>query len=78
MGIWRRVDKTKYRFLATSGCLLFAKNLYLLAKNWGTYFTDQNEPKGGGRMKINFKYFQIQKWMLQTAVKVDQKIGSSV
>ena len=31
-------------------------------------------------MKMNFAYFQVQKWMLQTvrAEKVDEKIGSFV
>ena len=31
-------------------------------------------------MKMNFEYFQIRKWMLQTvrAVKVDEKMGSLV
>ena len=36
----------------------------------------QNEPKGkGSHMKINFEYFQIQKWMLQTVrgEKIDEK-----
>ena len=34
----------------------------------------------GGHMKINFGYFQIQKWMLQTvgAEKVDEKMGPFV
>ena len=38
-------------------------------------FRDQNGPKD--HMKMNFDYFQIQKWMLQTvrAEKVDEKNG---
>ena len=38
------------------------------------------EGDGGEHMKINFDYFQKQKWMLQTvrAEKVDEKIGSFV
>ena len=34
----------------------------------------------GNHMKMNFDYFQIQKWMLQTArtEKVDDKMGSVV
>ena len=41
------------------------------------YFIDQNGPNVGDRMKINFDYFQMRKWMLQTATaeKVDEKIG---
>ena len=40
------------------------------------YFTDQNGPKGG-HMKMNFEYFQIQKWILQTvrSEKGDEKNG---
>ena len=36
------------------------------------YFTDKHGPKGGPH-KMNFYYFQIQKWILQTvrAEKVD-------
>ena len=42
-------------------------------------FTDQNEPKGGPKMKINFEYLQIQKWMLQLAWKKEmEKMGSFV
>ena len=43
------------------------------------YFTDHNGPKGGPH-EMNFAYFQVQKWMLQTvrAEKVDEKIGSFV
>ena len=41
------------------------------------YFTDQNGPKEGKHMKINFDYFQKQKWMLKTvrSGKVDEKNG---
>ena len=38
------------------------------------HFTDQNASKGD-HMKMNFDYFQIQKWMLQTVEKVDEKWG---
>ena len=35
------------------------------------------DQRGGHHMKMNFEYFQIQKWMLQTirAEKVDEKNG---
>ena len=32
------------------------------------YFTDQNGPKAD-HMEMNFKYFQIQKWRLETERK---------
>ena len=43
------------------------------------YFTDQNGPKED-HMEMNFKYFLIQKLMLQTVrvEKVDEKMGSFV
>ena len=47
-------------------------------QNWGILQTrmDQNRD----HMKINFDFFQIQKWMLQTVEveKVDEKVGSLV
>ena len=81
----RRVDKGWSGFLVTSWCLLFRKvwwavrigsfcppNRLLLAKNWGVLQIrmDQN----GDHMKMNFTYFQIQKWMFQTVrmKKVDE------
>ena len=43
---------------------------------------DQKKKRGGGgrHMKMNFEYFKIQKWMLQTVrtEKVDEKMGSFV
>ena len=43
------------------------------------YFTDQTG-EGGDHMKMNFKYFQIQKWKLQTVAtgKVEEKKYSFV
>ena len=54
----------------TSGCLLSRKVLWAV---WSgsfcpklRYFADQNGPKGGPENgKMDFDYFQIQKWMLQ-------------
>ena len=38
------------------------------------YFADQNGPEGDS-MKMNFEKFQMQKCVLQTAEKVDEKNG---
>ena len=50
-------------------------NGYLLVKNWGILQTRRDLK--GDHMKINFEYFQIQKWILQTvrSEKVDEKNG---
>ena len=46
-------------------------NRQLLAKNWGILQTRMDQ------IKMNFEYFQIQRWMLQRdrAEKVDEKNG---
>ena len=47
-------------------------------QNWGILQTKMDQR--GDHMKINFEYFQIQKWMLLilTVEKVDEKMGSFV
>ena len=47
----------------------------LLAKNWGILQTRMDQR--GDYMKMNFKYFQIQKWIWQTvrSEKLDDKNG---
>ena len=64
-------------------CLLSKKfdglsELVALVQNWGILQTRINQK--GDQMKMNFDYFQIQKWMLQTvrAEEVDEKMGSFV
>ena len=56
----------------------YLSELAAFAQNWDIshMIMDQRE----GDMKMNFNYFQIQKWMLQTVrmEKVDGKIGSFV
>ena len=49
-----------------------------LVQNWGILQTRINQR--GDQMKVNFDYFQTQKWMLQTvrAEEVDEKMGSFV
>ena len=71
---------TKYNgFLVTSGCLCSRKAWCVVGvgsfRPKLRYFTYQNGPKGD-HIKINFDYFQMKKWMLQTvrAKKVDEKI----
>ena len=71
MGIWlRRVDKTQRRFLVTSGCLLSRKVWWAvqIGSFWRKIevFYRPEWTKKGGHMKMNFEYFQIWKWMLQT------------
>ena len=74
-------DKTWYGFLVNSGCLLSRKLWWaVLIGSFCPklrYFTDQNEPKRDGHMKMDFDYFQIQKWTFQTVIakKVDIKNG---
>ena len=53
MGIWlRRVGKTQYGFLVTSGYLVLEKydelSELVAFDQKLRYFTDQNGPKGGG------------------------------
>ena len=76
-------DKIWYGFLVTSGCLLLRKvwcavRIGSFIRNWGILQTRMEQ--SGDQMKMNFDYFQIQKWMLETARagKVDEKIGSFV
>ena len=80
-------DKTQYGFLVASGCVLSRKVWWVvrIGSFWPKlrYFIGQNGPnwgEAGGHIKMNFGYFQIQKWMLQTvrAEKVDEKMGSFV
>ena len=80
MGILlRRVNKT-YRFLVTSGCLLSRKVWWAvrISSFWQKievfYRPEWTKVMN---LKMNFKYFQIQKWMLRTgwAEKVDTKNG---
>ena len=82
MGVWlERVDKTYYRFLVTSGCLLSRKVWWAVwigsfwPKNWDILQTRLDQK--GDHMKMNFEFFQIQKWILQTvrSEKVDEKNG---
>ena len=56
-------DKAQYKFLVTSECLLSTKT-------WGTVGIGSFCPKlkarmdqMGDHMKMNFDYFQMQKWM---------------
>ena len=46
-----------------------------MAKNWGILQARMDQT--GDHMKMNFEYFQIQKWMLQTvrAEKLDENNG---
>ena len=44
------------------------------AQNWGILQT-RIDQRGGDHIKMNFDYFQTQRWMLQTAEKVDEKNG---
>ena len=37
------------------------KNRYLAMAGQGVYFLEKNDQNGGGLIKINFDYFQIQK-----------------
>ena len=76
----QRIDKTKYRFLVTSECLLSRKALWAVRISgfWqkNQVFYRPEWTKGGDYMKMNFDYFQIPKWMLQTErKKVDGKNG---
>ena len=56
--------------LVTSGCLLLKKKydglseLVAFAQNWGVLQARMDQ--SGDHMKMNFDYFQIQKWILQT------------
>ena len=80
MGILlRQVNKTKYRFLVTSGCLLSGEVAVQISSFWWKidvfYRPEWIEVTN---LKMNFKYFQIQKWILQAgrAEKVDEKMVS--
>ena len=72
-------DKTYYGFLVSSGCLLSRKVWWVV--RIGSffpklrYFTRMDQRRD--HVKVNFDYFQIQKWMLQTvrAEKVEEKNG---
>ena len=54
--------------------MMSCPNRYLLAKNWEILQVRMDQK--GDHMKMNFGYFQIQKWMLQAirAEKIDEKI----
>ena len=75
----RQVNKTKYRFLVTSGCLLSGEVAVQISSFWWKidvfYRPEWIEVTN---LKMNFKYFQIQKWILQAgrAEKVDEKMVS--
>ena len=76
MSIWfRRVDETKYRFLATSGCL-FSRKLWW-AIGVGSFW-----PK----IEVFYRPHEIEFWLFSNSKmnvtdrskKVDKKIGSFV
>ena len=56
----------------------YLSELAAFAQNWDISHMRMDQREGD--MKMNFNYFQIQKWMLQTVrmEKVDGKIGSFV
>ena len=56
----------------------YLSELAAFAQNWDISYMRMDQREGD--MKMNFNYFQIQKWMLQTVrmEKVDGKIGSFV
>ena len=75
-----QVDKTLYGFLESSGCILSRKVWWAVrsgsfAQNWGILQTRMDQRVD--HMKINFYYFQILKWMLETVrvEKDDEKDG---
>ena len=71
-------DKTWYEFLVTSGCLVSRKvwwvsEVVAFSQNWGTLQTRMDQR--GDHIKMNFDYFQIRKWMLQTVREQLEKNG---
>ena len=56
----------------------YLSELAAFAQNWDISYMRMDQREGD--MKMNFNYFQIQKWMLQTVrmEKVDGEIGSFV
>ena len=78
MGIWRWVDKTLYRFLVTSGCLLSRKVWW--AVRIGSFWPEievfyRPEWTKGRPLKNEFCVFSNSE--MNVTEKVDQKIDSS-
>ena len=76
----QQVSKTWYRFLVTSGCLYFLEKFDELSRSVVFGETEvfyRPEWIEGMNLKMNLKYYQIQKWMLQPdrAEKVDEING---
>ena len=58
-------DKTKYGFLVTSRCLLFRKVWWTVRIVSFRGLLQTRMERKGDHIKMNFDYFQIQKWMWQ-------------
>ena len=76
----QQVSKTWYRFLVTSRCLYFLEKFDELSRSVVFGETEvfyRPEWIEGMNLKMNLKYYQIQKWMLQPdrAEKVDEING---